>query len=162
MSSRASATSCSNAARSIDDHLAARAADRLVPRMATALRFGIQTPQEGATYEALATHWREADRLGFDSVWLDDHLYAVVRPPGEPQMEAWTLLAALARETARIEIGILVTCNSYRSPALVAKMAATIDVLSGGRLVHGSGAGWYQGEYEGYGYDFPPVGVRLA
>ena len=126
------------------------------------VRFGIQTPQEGATYDALATHWREADALGFDSVWLDDHLYSVVRPPGEPQMEAWTLLAALVRETRRIEIGILVTCNSYRSPALVAKLAATVDVLSGGRLVHGMGAGWYESEYRGYGYDFPPVGVRLA
>lgn len=127
-----------------------------------AIRFGIQTPQEGATYDALAAHWREADALGFDSVWLDDHLYAVVRPAGEPQMEAWTLLAALARETRRIEIGILVTCNSYRSPALVAKLAATVDVLSGGRLVHGMGAGWYEREYDGYGYEFPPVGVRLA
>jgi F420-dependent oxidoreductase-like protein len=126
------------------------------------LRFGIQTPQEGTTYEALAAHWREADALGFATVWLDDHLYAVVRPPGEPQMEAWALLAALARETRRIEIGILVTCNSYRSPALVAKLAATVDVLSGGRLIHGIGAGWYQAEYEGYGYEFPPVGVRLA
>jgi F420-dependent oxidoreductase-like protein len=126
------------------------------------IRFGIQTPQEGATYDALAAHWREADALGFDSVWLDDHLYAVVRPAGEPQMEAWTLLAALARETRRIEIGILVTCNSYRSPALVAKLAATVDVLSGGRLVHGMGAGWYEREYDGYGYEFPRVGVRLA
>src|SRR5581483_4899277 len=126
------------------------------------MRFGIQTPQEGTTYEALATHWREADALGFASVWLDDHLYAVVRPQGEPQMEAWTLLTALARETRRIGIGILVTCNSYRSPALVAKMAATVDVLSGGRLIHGLGAGWFQQEYEGYGYEFAPVGVRLA
>jgi F420-dependent oxidoreductase-like protein len=126
------------------------------------LRFGIQTPQEGATYGALAAHWREADALGYHSVWLDDHLYSVVRPPGEPQMEAWTLLAALARETRRIELGILVTCNSYRSPALVAKMAATVDVVSNGRLIHGIGAGWYQGEYEGYGYDFPPPRVRLA
>jgi F420-dependent oxidoreductase-like protein len=127
-----------------------------------ALRFGIQTPQEGATYDALAAHWREADALGFDSVWLDDHLYAVVRPPGEPQMEAWTQHAALARETHRIDLGILVTCNSYRSPALVAKLAATLDVLSNGRFVHGLGAGWYQSEYEGYGYEFAPIGVRLA
>jgi F420-dependent oxidoreductase-like protein len=126
------------------------------------VRFGIQTPQEGATYDALASHWREADTLGFDTVWLDDHFYAVVRPPAEPQMEAWTLLAALARETQRIEIGILVTCNSYRSPALVAKMAATIDVISNGRFIHGMGAGWFQSEYEGYGYEFPPVGARLA
>jgi F420-dependent oxidoreductase-like protein len=125
------------------------------------VRFGIQTPQEGATYEALASHWREADALGFDTVWLDDHFYAVVRPPAESQMEGWTLLAALARETQRIELGILVTCNSYRSPALVAKMAATVDVISGGRFIHGMGAGWFQSEYEGYGYEFPPVGIRL-
>jgi alkanesulfonate monooxygenase SsuD/methylene tetrahydromethanopterin reductase-like flavin-dependent oxidoreductase (luciferase family) len=77
-------------------------------------------------------------------------------------MEAWTLLAALARETRRVELGILVTCNSYRSPSLVAKMAATIDVVSNGRFIHGMGSGWYQSEYEGYGYDFPPPGVRLA
>jgi F420-dependent oxidoreductase-like protein len=129
--------------------------------MAT-VRFGIQTPQEGATYEALANHWREADGLGFDTVWLDDHFYAVVRPPAESQMEAWTLLAALTRETQRIEIGILVTCNSYRAPALVAKMAATVDGISNGRFIHGMGAGWFQSEYEGYGYEFPPVGLRLA
>jgi len=130
--------------------------------MPARLRFGIQTPQEGVGFDALATHWREADALGFDSIFIDDHFYSVVRPPGEPQMEAWTLLAALARETRRIEIGILVSCNSYRSPALVAKMAATVDVVSQGRLVHGMGSGWYQNEYEGYGYEFPPVPVRLA
>jgi F420-dependent oxidoreductase-like protein len=126
------------------------------------IRFGIQTPQEGVAYDALAAHWREADALGYDSIWVDDHFYAVVRPPHEPQMEAWTLLSALARETQRIGVGILVTCNSYRSPALVAKMVATVDVLSGGRLIHGMGSGWYQSEYEGYGYEFPSVPVRLA
>ena len=126
------------------------------------IRFGIQTPQEGCTYEALATHWREADALGFDSIWIDDHFYPVVRPRAEAQMEAWTLLAALARETTRIRIGILVGCNSYRSPAVVAKMAATVDVLSGGRLIHGMGAGWFESEYRGYGFEFPSVGRRLA
>jgi F420-dependent oxidoreductase-like protein len=126
------------------------------------IRFGIQTPQEGAAFDALASHWREADALGFDSIWLDDHFYPVVRQQAEAQMESWTLLAALARETQRIRIGILVACNSYRSPALLAKMAATVDVISGGRLIHGIGAGWFAGEYEGYGYDFPEVGVRLA
>src|SRR5207244_4264277 len=113
------------------------------------IRFGIQTPQEGATYETLATHWREADALGFDSIWLNDHFYPVVRPRTEPQLEAWTVLGALARETSRIRIGILVTCNSYRSPALVAKMAATVDVLSGGRLVHGMGSACFSASSRG-------------
>ena len=88
------------------------------------VRFGIQTPQEGMPYDALAAHWRAADELGFHSVWLDDHFYPVVRPQTEPQMEAWTLLAALARETQRIRIGILVGCNYYRCPR-GAEMAAS-------------------------------------
>jgi F420-dependent oxidoreductase-like protein len=126
------------------------------------VHFGIQTPQEGVTFDALVAHWRCADDLGFDSVWLDDHFYSVLRPRSEPQMEAWTLLAALARETRRVRIGILVSCNGYRNPALLAKMAATVDVLSNGRLIHGVGAGWFADEYEGYGYDFPDVQTRLA
>jgi F420-dependent oxidoreductase-like protein len=126
------------------------------------MHFGIQTPQEGVTFDALVAHWRCADDLGFDSVWLDDHFYSVLRPRSEPQMEAWTLLAALARETRRVRIGILVSCNGYRNPALLAKMAATVDVLSNGRLIHGVGAGWFADEYEGYGYDFPDVQTRLA
>jgi len=128
----------------------------------TPVHFGIQTPQEGVAFDALVAHWRCADELGFDSVWLDDHFYSVLRPRSEPQMEAWTLLAALARETRRARIGILVSCNGYRNPALLAKMAATIDVVSNGRLIHGIGAGWFADEYAGYGYDFPDVPTRLA
>jgi F420-dependent oxidoreductase-like protein len=126
------------------------------------IHFGIQTPQEGVGLDALVAHWRCADEVGFDSVWLDDHFYSVLRPRSEPQMEAWTLLAALGRETRRVRIGILVTCNGYRNPALLAKMAATVDVLSNGRLIHGLGSGWFADEYEGYGYEFPDVPTRLA
>src|SRR4029450_11664734 len=111
------------------------------------VHFGIQTPQEGVTFDALVAHWRCADDLGFDSVWIDDHFYSV--PPPRP-------------ETRRVRIGILVSCNGYRNPALLAKMAATVDVLSNGRLIHGVGAGWFADEYEGYGYDFPDGQNRLA
>ncbi|HYC22555.1 MAG TPA: LLM class F420-dependent oxidoreductase [Candidatus Bathyarchaeia archaeon] len=126
------------------------------------LRFGIQTPQEGASFDALALHWREAERLGYDTVWLDDHFYGVVTPPESDQLESWVTMAALARETSTIRFGTLVGCNSYRNPSLVAKMAASLDVISGGRLELGLGAGWYQGEYEAYGYEFPAIGKRLA
>src|SRR6187431_2562597 len=149
MPSSASATSASNSAG-----LMRPRADGLRPALSTGgdygtcphmpttrVRFGIQTPQEGASFDALAAHWREADALGYDTIWLDDHFYGVVRPAGEPQLEGFTTLAALARETSRIEMGLLVACNSYRNPALLAKMAASVDNISGGRYVHGIGSG---------------------
>jgi F420-dependent oxidoreductase-like protein len=128
---------------------------------ARSVRFGIQTPQEGARFDALAQHWREAERLGYDTVWLDDHFYGVATPPDVDQLEAWVTLAALARETSTIRLGMLVGCNSYRHPALVGKMAASLDVISEGRLEFGLGAGWFQAEYEAYGYPFPAVRTRL-
>ena len=127
-----------------------------------AIRFGIQTPQEGTTFAALAAHWQEAERLGYDTVWLDDHFHGVVTPPGADQLEPWVTMAALARETSSIRFGTLVFCNSYRQPSLTAKMAASLDVISNGRLEVGLGAGWYQREYEAYGYEFPPMRTRLA
>ncbi|MFM7143179.1 MAG: LLM class F420-dependent oxidoreductase [Alphaproteobacteria bacterium] len=125
------------------------------------IRFGIQTPQEGASWEALAAHWKEAERLGYDTVWLDDHFHGVVTPPGADQLEAWVTMAALARETSTIRFGTLVFCNSYRHPSLTAKMAASLDAISGGRLEMGLGAGWFESEYTAYGYDFPPMRTRL-
>jgi F420-dependent oxidoreductase-like protein len=130
--------------------------------MGRKIRFGIQTPIEGATFEALAHHWQVAEQLGYDTAWLDDHFYGVMTPPEDASLECWTLMAALARETSRIRFGTLVVCNNYRHPPLVAKMAASLDHLSGGRLEFGLGAGWYEQEYTGYGYEFPPVGKRLA
>ena len=125
------------------------------------IRFSIQTPLEGASFAILARHWQAAERLGYDSVWLDDHFYGVVTPPSDDALECWTLMAALARETSSLRFGTLVACNGYRPPALVAKMAASVDHISNGRLEFGLGAGWYEQEFTAYGYDFPPIGVRL-
>ena len=105
---------------------------------------------------------RQADRLGFDSIWLFDHVHTTPTPRETITFEAYTTLAALAPLTRRVRMGQLVTCVGYRNPALVAKMASTLDVVSGGRTELGLGAGWKEEEYRAYGYDFPPLRVRLA
>jgi len=129
--------------------------------MSSPIRFGIQTPIEGTTFEALARHWQAAETLGYDTIWLDDHFYGVVAPPQADSPECWVLMSALARETSRIRFGTLVGCNSYRQPSLVAKMASTLDHISNGRLEFGIGAGWFEQEYLGYGFDFPSIRTRL-
>ena len=105
---------------------------------------------------------READRLGFDSIWLFDHFHTVPEPTDELTFEAYTSLSALAALTSRVRIGQIVTCAAYRNPALVAKMVSTLDTISGGRAELGIGAGWKQEEWAAYGYDFPPTRERLA
>ncbi len=101
-----------------------------------------------------------ADRSGYDSVWLSDHL--LTAPPSQEMVfESWTLAAALARDTTRVRIGQLVLSNSYRNPALQAKMASSLDVLSNGRLTLGIGAGWYEPDYQAYGYEFATGPERL-
>jgi F420-dependent oxidoreductase-like protein len=104
----------------------------------------------------------EADALGFDSIWLFDHLQTEPVPTDEITFEAFVSLSALAVETARVRLGHLVLCAGYRNPALVAKMIATLDVVSGGRAELGLGAGWKQDEYVAYGWGFPPLGERMA
>jgi F420-dependent oxidoreductase-like protein len=106
---------------------------------------------------------QEAERLGFHSLWLFDHLLSPsASHPGEQMLfECWTSTAALARDTSRIRIGQLVTNTHFRHPALLAKMASTVDVLSHGRLTLGIGAGWYEPEYLAYGYPFPDTPTRL-
>jgi F420-dependent oxidoreductase-like protein len=112
-------------------------------------------------YETMTRVAQEAEALGFDSVWLYDHLHTVPVPTQEVTFECWMSTAALARDTKRVRIGQIVTCNSYRNPALLAKMASCVDVMSHGRLDFGIGAGWYEHEYRAYGYDFPDAPTRL-
>ncbi len=121
--------------------------------------FGIVLPQVGATWEAARDAAQDAERLGFESVWLIDHLLGF--PSDAPIFEAWTELSAIAAVTSRVRLGVHVLCNGFRSPALLAKMAATLDQISAGRLEFGIGAGWYQGEFDAYGFDFPGAGERL-
>jgi F420-dependent oxidoreductase-like protein len=104
----------------------------------------------------------EAERLGFDSIWLYDHFLTFPRPADELTFEAFTGVSALAALTSRIRLGHLVLCAGYRNPALVAKMIGTLDVISGGRVDLGIGAGWKQDEFLAYGYGFPSLGDRLG
>jgi F420-dependent oxidoreductase-like protein len=105
---------------------------------------------------------KQAKTLNYDSIWLYDHFHTVPRPELVSMFECWTTLSALAMETEKIGLGQIVTCNSYRNPALLAKMASILDVISGGRLLFGIGAGWYEHEYLGYGFDFPKPSVRIG
>jgi F420-dependent oxidoreductase-like protein len=120
---------------------------------------GIKDPVEA--YETMTQVAQTADETGYASVWLVDHFHTIPRPSQEVTFECWTSTAALARDTKRVRVGQLVTCNSYRNPALLAKMASTVDVLSHGRLNFGIGAGWYEHEYRGYGYDYAEAPERL-
>lgn len=117
------------------------------------LRFGMQTPPIKGWAE-LRDDWRRYEALGFESLWIPDHL---VRPFdfNEWMHEAWTMLAALAATTERVRLGVLVSCNTFRHPALVAKEAITIDHVSGGRLELGLGAGWFLPEHQMFGLPFP-------
>jgi F420-dependent oxidoreductase-like protein len=112
-------------------------------------------------YEAMTRVAQEAEAQGYYSIWLYDHFHTVPTPTQEMTFECWISTAALARDTKRVRIGQIVTCNSYRNPALLAKMASTVDVLSHGRLDFGLGAGWYEHEYKAYGYEYPEAPERL-
>ncbi|TMB53999.1 MAG: TIGR03560 family F420-dependent LLM class oxidoreductase, partial [Chloroflexi bacterium] len=105
---------------------------------------------------------RAAERIGFESIWLFDHFHTVPRPTDELTFESFTALSALAALTERVRIGHIVICNGYRNPALTAKMASTLDVISGGRFELGIGAGWKRDEWLAYGYGFPATRERLA
>ena len=101
------------------------------------------------------------EKLNYASVWVYDHFHTVPSPTQDPTFECWSLMAALSQVTENVRIGQMCTCNSYRNPAYLTKVASTIDSMSGGRLEFAIGAGWYDQEYKAYGYDYPSAGVRL-
>src|SRR5512139_3047066 len=125
------------------------------------LRFGLRLPQDSTDFGELRELAQTAEQLGFHSLWLFDQFYHFPAPDNVTILEPWTLMSVLAGATSSIRLGTLVLCNGYRPPALLAKMAATLDVLSGGRLEFGYGAGWHREEFTGYGYEFPAVPVRI-
>ncbi len=113
-------------------------------------------------YEAMTTVAREADKGGWDSIWVFDHFHTVPEPTMEATFECWTISASLARDTKHVNIGQMVGCNGYRNPSLYAKIASTVDVASHGRLYAGIGAGWYEHEWRAYGYEWTDTPERMG
>ena len=128
--------------------------------MPRGMRFGICTDQN-LPFSTLVERWQYFERLGFDSAWDCDHFNQPSRPTG-PYYEGWTLLAALAARTSRIRVGVLVSSNTFRHPALLAHEATTVDHVSNGRLELGVGAGWFVAEHEQFGLPFPPPGELVG
>ena len=130
--------------------------------MAKKLKIGIQIePQMGYTYEEIVTLTRAAEDAGFYSFTVSDHFFGNIQSVEKKSYDAWTLLALLTPQTERIRLGTLVSCHSYRNPALLAKIVATLDNASNGRIDFGIGAGWKESEYEAYGYPFPSTKTRI-
>jgi len=120
---------------------------------------GIPADEQWPTILAAA---KKIESLGYDTAWVYDHFHTVPVPTQEATHECWSLMAALAATTETIRLGQMCTCNSYRLPSYMAKVAATVDVISGGRVDFAIGAGWYEHEYLAYGYEFPRAGIRIA
>lgn len=129
--------------------------------MSHPIRFGVQTGQQGMEWSTMLDTWQKADAWGYDSLWNFDHFYPIFVDPEGPCFEGWTTLSALAQATKRARIGHLVNGNTYRNPCVTAKMAATLDHISGGRLNFGIGAGWFELEHHAFGIDFKTVPERL-
>ncbi|MBN2335119.1 TIGR03560 family F420-dependent LLM class oxidoreductase [Candidatus Bathyarchaeota archaeon] len=125
------------------------------------IKFGVFVSSERPSYRDILGDYLHCEELGYHSAWISDHVIGMYSDPGDPRYECWTTTAALAADTSTIRLGQLVLCNPFRHPSLLAKMGATLDSISGGRLILGLGTGWHEGEFRAYGYLYESPATRV-